>query len=209
MKVLKNYLQTILLLVGIVIGAIIGICNPNFALKLKPLGDLFLNLIFMIIVPLIFFSIAGAIANVGKLERIGKIMSRALIVFVVTSIVAVLFGILANIQFKPLSKEDIEVISTALSAEETKNEVAALNGLQQFVNSVTTSDFSDLLSRQNILQLILFSLLIGIATVLIGEKGAIFASFLKSRKCSYYESYFYDNVLCTYWLRMLFCCFNR
>ena len=63
MKVLKNYLQTILLLAGIVIGAIIGICSPDIAVKLKPLGDLFLNLIFMIIVPLIFFSIASAIAN--------------------------------------------------------------------------------------------------------------------------------------------------
>lgn len=181
MKILKNYLQTILLLLGIVIGAIIGITNPTFALKLKPLGDLFLNLIFMIIVPLIFFSIAGAIANVGKLERIGKIMSKAVLVFIATSVIAVLLGIFANTQFKPLSKEDIEVISTSLNLEE-EVETEELNGLQQFVSSITTSDFSDLLSRQNILQLIIFSLLIGIATVLIGEKGTPFAVFLKSRK---------------------------
>ena len=181
MKVLKNYLQTILLLTGIVIGAIIGICSPDIAVKLKPLGDLFLNLIFMIIVPLIFFSIASAIANTGKLERVGKIMSRSLIVFVVTSVIAVILGIFANIQFKPLSNEDIDVISVAMKNGEQVNEAEKIDGLQQFVNSITTSDFSELLSRRNILQLIVFSLLIGIATALTGEKGSAFASFLKSR----------------------------
>ena len=190
MKVLKNYWQTILLLLGMLVGGAIGILNPEFSLNLKPFGDLFINLIFMIIVPLIFFSIAGAIASVGKLERLGKIISRSLIVFAITSIIAVTVGIIANLIYKPLSENDIKVISQSLTALEdaestteniTENENSATpNGLSQFVKSITTSDFNELLSRNNILQLIVFSILIGIATNLVGEKGTVFAAFLKS-----------------------------
>ena len=184
MKVLKNYWQTILLLSGMIIGAIFGIVNPEMALKLKPFGDLFINLIFMLIVPLIFFSIAGAIASVGKLERFGKIISRALLVFAITSIIAVLLGIISNIIYKPLTKEDIVSISESLALAEENQEntenTSSLNGLDQFVKSITTSDFNELLSRNNVLQLIVFSVLVGVATNLVGEKGRVFAEFLKS-----------------------------
>lgn len=181
MKVLKNYWQTILLLAGMIIGAIIGINAPELAMQLKPLGDLFINFIFMLIVPLIFFSISGSIANTGKLKRLGKVMSNALIVFVITSIIAVLLGIIANIIYKPLTQADISTISSSINLNadvSASNE--ELNGLQQFVNSITVSDFNELLSRKNLLQLIIFSLLIGIATAVTGEKGAAFANFLKS-----------------------------
>ena len=184
MKVLKNYWQTIFLLSGMIIGAIFGIVNPEMALKLKPFGDLFINLIFMLIVPLIFFSIAGAIASVGKLERFGKIISRALLVFAITSIIAVLLGIISNIIYKPLTKEDIVSISESLALAEENQEntenTSSLNGLDQFVKSITTSDFNELLSRNNVLQLIVFSVLVGVATNLVGEKGRVFAEFLKS-----------------------------
>ena len=182
MKVLKNYWQTILLLVGIIIGAIIGVTNPEFALSLKPFGDLFINLIFMLIVPLIFFSIAGSIAGTGKLKRLGKIMVSALIVFAITTIIAVVCGIVANLVFKPLTPEDVEAISETLVLGESINteEPEKLNALDQFIKSITVSDFHQLLSRENLLQLIIFSLLIGSATALVGEKGEPFAKFLKS-----------------------------
>lgn len=184
MKILKNYWQTILLLAGMIIGAIFGIQNPEMALKLKPFGDLFINLIFMLIVPLIFFSIAGAIASVGKLERFGKIMSRALLVFAITSVVAVLLGIVGNLVYKPLTQEDISSISESLALAESNQTITEdtgnLNGLEQFVKSITTSDFNELLSRNNVLQLIVFSVLVGIATNLVGEKGKAFAEFLKA-----------------------------
>jgi len=196
MKVLKNYWQTILLLVGMLIGAAIGIQNPEFALTLKPFGDLFINLIFMIIVPLIFFSIAGAIASVGKLERLGKIMIRALIVFAITSVIAVLLGIVSNLIYKPLTEDDVTSISETLNLVEIEaenmeqsnqlgtnqstQETEELNGLEQFVKSITTSDFNELLSRNNILQLIVFSILVGISTNLVGERGTAFAEFLKA-----------------------------
>ena len=153
-KVLKNYWQTILLILCMIIGAIIGLNAPDFALKLKPLGDLFINLIFMLIVPLIFFRISSSIANVGKLNRLGKIISRTLIIFVITTFIAIGLGIVQNFIYKPLSDEDIASINQTLSASD-EEEPEKLNGLEQFVNSVTTSDFKDLLSRRNILQIII------------------------------------------------------
>lgn len=181
MKILRNYWQTILLLLGIIIGGIIGITNPDIALTLEPLGTLFINLIYMIIVPLIFFSIAGAIASTGKLKRLGNILSKALIVFAVSSVIAVLLGILSHMIYTPLTENDIATISSTLKLEdETLKENQNSNGLEKFVESITVSDFNQLLSRQNLLQLIIFSLLIGIATALIGEKGVAFANFLKS-----------------------------
>ena len=181
MKILKSYWQTILLLLGIIIGGIIGITQPDIALNLKPLGTLFINLIYMIIVPLIFFSIAGAIAATGKLKRLGSILSKALIVFAISSVIAVLLGILSNVIYTPLTDNDVDAISSTLKLEdETLEEAQNSNGLEKFVESITVSDFNQLLSRQNLLQLIIFSLLVGIATALVGENGRAFANFLKS-----------------------------
>lgn len=182
MKVLKNYWQTIVLLASMIIGAIVGINAPEVAKSLKPFGDLFINLIFMIIVPLIFFSISGAIANTGKLKRLGKIMASSLLVFVITAVIAVLLGIISNIIYRPLSETDTAIISESINFEEVtpNQETEELNGFQQFVNSITVSDFNEVLSRKNLLQLIVFSLLIGIATAMVGEKGEDFAKFLKS-----------------------------
>lgn len=180
MKVLKNYWQTIALIVFMIVGACIGIASPDFALKLKPFGDLFINLIFMFIVPLIFFSISSSIANVGTLKRLGKIMSTTLIVFLVTTVISVGLGIVMFTIFPPLTAEDITAINSSMEITESVANTENLNGFSQFVSSVTTNDFSDLLSRKNILQLIVFSIIVGISTTLVKEKGEAFAKFLKS-----------------------------
>ncbi len=139
MKVLKNYLSTILLLLGLVVGAILGIAAPKLALQLKPFGDLFINLIFMFIVPFIFFSIAGSIANVGKLKRIGKIMLCSLGVFLLTSIIAVVLGILFHMVFKPLSQEDIKAISQTIVQDSSSEQTEAVDKTDADQTMQTTS----------------------------------------------------------------------
>lgn len=178
-NILKNYMQTILLVLAILIGGVIGILSPDFALTLKPLGDLFINLIFIIIVPLIFFSISSSIAKMSETKRFGKIMGAILVVFIITSIIAVVIGLISTYVYKPLDDVDIELIKDKLTVEE-ETEIEELNGLEQFVNSITVSDFSDLMSRQNILQIIVFAILFGVATSLIGEKGKPVAVLLSS-----------------------------
>src|SRR6476469_5975367 len=86
--ILKNYKGTLLLLLAIVIGGIAGIVfGPKVAI-VKPFGDLFLNLMFMIIVPLVFFSISSAIANMSGMMRLGRIMGSIFLVFILTATIS-------------------------------------------------------------------------------------------------------------------------
>ena len=71
----EQYKMPILLLGGIAIGALIGIIAPDFGTKLKPLGDIFLNLMFTIVVPLVFASIASAVGAMANMKRLGKILA--------------------------------------------------------------------------------------------------------------------------------------
>ena len=93
---LKNYKSTVILLVAIIVGAIVGIIFKEKATVLSPLGDIFLNLLLVIIVPLIFLTITTSIAKMKTPKRLGKIMVTIVGVFVATSIVAVLVGLLTT-----------------------------------------------------------------------------------------------------------------
>ena len=90
---LKTYKSVIILLAAIIIGAIVGIVFKEKAAVVKPFGDIFLNLLFVVIVPLIFLSITTAIARIKQPKRLGKIMITIVCVFVVMSLVSVLVGV--------------------------------------------------------------------------------------------------------------------
>ena len=179
MKILKNYLQTILLIVAVIIGGVFGTLFPEQVIVVKPLGALFINLIFMIIVPLIFFSISSSIAKMKHPKRLGKIMKWALIIFAITSVVSVTIGLISTYIYKPLSDADMELITNEMVLED-EGETSELNGIEQFVASITVDDFSKLLSKNSILPLIVFSVLFGVAAVLVGEKAEPMVKFLEA-----------------------------
>lgn len=79
--ILKNYSAIILLLGGITIGSLIGIFFPNAVIYLKPLGDIFLNLLFVSVVPLVYFAVANSIAGVEQGGKFGKIILSMIITF--------------------------------------------------------------------------------------------------------------------------------
>ena len=82
----KNYKSSIILLGSILIGGIVGATMGEKATVLKPIGELFLNLLFMTLVPLVFFSVTSAIANMGGMNRLGKILKSIVIVFFLYSL---------------------------------------------------------------------------------------------------------------------------
>lgn len=98
---MKAYRFPIILLSSILIGGFIGYFMGTDAVALKPLGDIFLNLMFTIVVPLVFFSIASSIANMDGLKRFGKIMSSMAGTFLFTSIIAAIFMIIVVKVFPP------------------------------------------------------------------------------------------------------------
>ena len=179
-KVLSSYKSTILLLVSILIGGAAGIAFGPKAAAVQPFGDIFLNLMFTIIVPLVFFSIASAIANMNGMKRLGKIMGGIFIVFILTALISAILGFIGISIFEPLKNADVESIKSMMMDTELDKNADDLTLLGQLVNTFTVSDFSMLFSKSNMLQLIVFSILFGLATAMIGEKGKPIAAVLSS-----------------------------
>lgn len=179
-KVFSNYKFTLLLLTAIIIGGLAGVIFGPKTVIVKPFGDLFLNLMFTIIVPLVFFSIASAIANIGGMKRLGKIMGSIFLVFFITAIIAAVVGVVGATLVDPLKNMDVTGIMDALATVEVETNVEEVTLLGQIVKTFTVSDFSMLLSKSNMLQLIVFSILVGLATTMVGEKGRPIAKLLSS-----------------------------
>ncbi|MBX7245884.1 MAG: dicarboxylate/amino acid:cation symporter [Candidatus Sumerlaeaceae bacterium] len=160
-------------LIGIAIGCVVGIVAGKQAEKLKPIGDLFLNLLFTVVVPLVFVSISSAVASVAGLARLGRILAAMLVVFVVTGAISscVMLGVTAV--FPPAKGARIELKKPEKPAESPPL-------AEQLVNTFTVSDFPALLSKKNMLALIVFSMLFGMAVALSGEAGQDVARWLNA-----------------------------
>lgn len=177
---LKTYKSTIILLAAIIVGAIVGIVFGEKAAVLSPLGDIFLNLLFVAIIPLIFVSITVSISKMKQPKRLGKIMLTTVGVFVFTSLVAVLIGLLSTYSFNLVEPEDGEQIRASLETEEADTESEDVSFLERTVSVLTVSDFPDLLSKNNLIALLVVSLLVGLAINMSGEKGKPVQEFLIS-----------------------------
>lgn len=179
-KLLKNYRSTMILLLAIIIGGIAGIVFGQDTAVVKPFGDLFLNLMFMMIVPLVFFSVASAIANIGEMKRLGKIMGAILLVFFATAMISAIIGFIGIRVYDPLKGVDTSAIMNIMQTPDASQSTEDLSILDQLVKTFTVSDFSLLFSKSNMLQLIVFSILFGLATAMAGEKGKPLATLLSS-----------------------------
>ncbi len=176
---LKNYKSSLILLVAILAGGILGAILGPDAVKLEPFGQIFLNLMFVIIVPLVFFSVSSSIANMGGMKRLGKIMRNVVLVFVITSVIAGILTIAGALLFQPTKGLDTKEIDSILSlSDEEAADAEELTIPQQLVKTITVNDFFGLFSRSNMLQLIVFSVIFGIATALAGEKASTMKTLL-------------------------------
>ena len=180
-SVAKNYAFLAIMLGSMILGAIVGWIFPVVkdadgntlsagATVLKPLGTLFINMMFCIVVPMVFASIAGAVANMESRKRAGKIMGVTIGTFVVTgAIAAVIMYVLMQV-FPPVLVPWTEISSEAIGEHA---DMATM-----IVNFFTAEDFVGLLSRKAMLPLIVFSLLFGFAVNLNGGKNTPVGQFL-------------------------------
>jgi len=179
---LKNYGLLLTMLAAIVAGCIVGAVWPNTydpdgnllsgASLLKPLGTLFINMMFCVVVPLVFASISTSVACTKSRARAGKIMGTTVATFVVTGAIAAVIMFLILKVFPPV----LEPWSTIESGE--MGEYASFSDM--IVNFFTVSDFSGLLSRRAMLPLIVFSVLFGFATNLAGGPEGPIAQWLSA-----------------------------
>ena len=179
MKFLKNYASSLILLIAILIGGFLGIILGEKAIIFEPIGNLFLNLIFTLLVPIVFFSISSSIANMENSKKLGKILGTTIIVFAITAIISGIIGVISFKLFNPTNNLDSSIFNNLLNSTGSI-EQENVGIIQKIVSSITVNDFSELLSRNNMLALILFSILIGFATMLSKEDGKPFAAFLQS-----------------------------
>lgn len=178
-KFLKNYKSTLILLGSIIIGTIVGLVFGEKATVLSPFGDLFLNMLLVIIVPLIFLTISTSIGKMKQPKRIGKILTTIILVFAFTSIVSVFVGLVSAKAFRLVDVKDTEAIKEVLKgAEEVTSE--DVNFLERTVEAVSVNDFSKLLTRDNMIALIIFSILMGISINMSKGKGEKFLDALES-----------------------------
>lgn len=161
-KFFKNYGFSLIMLIFIILGSVVGIIFKEDASILKPFGDIFLNLMFTIVVPLVFFTVTSSIAKMLDLKRLGKIMGCSLFIFVTTCIIA---AIIMLIGVKIVSPVDGSILI------DTTKVVENLSIGDRIVEAITVSDFSDILSRSHMLPLIIFSIIVGISISLLKDKG--------------------------------------
>ena len=167
----KNYAFQLILLSSIILGSIIGLISESIGVALKPIGDLFLNLLFVVVVPLVFFSVASSFANGGG-EKFGKIIRNMSGVFLLTGLISAILMLIVMKAFPPAHGVHIPIVK-AEAAE--KVSVA-----EQIVNTFTVSDFSGLFTRSNMLAIIVFAVLVGLATNKAGDKADIVRKLLSS-----------------------------
>jgi Na+/H+-dicarboxylate symporter len=185
-KTIKTYKFSLISLSSIILGGVAGALLGPQSHYLKPLGDIFINLIFTAIVPLIFFSISAAIARNGSWSKLGEILSRMTLVFLLMSLVAALYTLAVVLLFPPAQGIHLTL---HLSPHASSISVA-----DQIVGIFTVSNFSQLLSHKHMLALIVFSILVGIAVTKVNnEKNAFFLNFLQAGEAVFMQ--FFDLIM--------------
>lgn len=167
-----SYRFSLLLLLSIVLGGVTAYIWGPHAVMLKPLGDIFLNLLYTIIVPLIFFSVSSAIVGIEELKRLRKIFSTMFGVFLITGGVAAIFMMGLVILF-PLTKNVALTLNHPVLTH-------TIDIGSEITRMLTVPNLADLFQPNNMLALIFIAILVGLATSLSGEKAKPFAQFLEA-----------------------------
>ncbi|WP_323146681.1 C4-dicarboxylate transporter DctA [Pseudomonas marginalis] len=157
-------------LIGIVIGAAIGHFEPQFGAKLQPFADGFIKLIKMLLAPIIFGTVVGGIAKMGSIKEVGRIGVKALLYFEILSTIALVIGLIVVNVVKPGAGMNINATTLDASAIAKYSQAASeQGGTIDFFLNIIPSTFIGAFSNGVMLQVILISVLMGIALVQMGE----------------------------------------
>ncbi len=170
---LKSYRFSLILLGAMAAGCLLGHYKPQWAAPIKPIGELFLRGLFMIIVPLIFFSIASAVASMSSTVRLLKIMTTMIVVFLLTGAVATIIMLVAVQWFPP-------AVGFAGGGAAVTLAASKMSTFEQLLRAFTTGDFVELLSKTNTLAMIVFATLVGLGASAGGESTKAFTNFLRA-----------------------------
>ncbi|MCI8544949.1 MAG: dicarboxylate/amino acid:cation symporter [Bacilli bacterium] len=171
MKKLKPFIFPLILIGSVLIGSLIGVIFKEDATVLKPFGEVFLNLMYTLVVPLVFFTISSSIANMVNMKRLGHILKYLFITFLFTSFVAAVLMLIVSLIIDPVGGASIPFVSEGQEA---------VNIGSKIVEMITVTDFASLLSKDHMLPLIIFSIIFGISISLLGKEGKKIATGLET-----------------------------
>lgn len=177
-----NNKSSILLLCSIFLGVIAGIFLKEDAKLLKPIGDFFLNLVFMTMPVLIFFCISSTFASISRENGTRRILINALIVFLFSSLFLIVLTIATIYFFHPIENINIESFGKYIKPSSSNTEFSYITIYENLMNIFTVNDFSLILSKEHILPLILFSMLFGYGASKIKDKNNVVVKFLVTGK---------------------------
>jgi len=162
-SVWRSYRFPVILLLSIIIGSVLGLILGKKATVLQPLGDIFLNLMFTIVVPLVLITVTSAVASMANLRRLGKILGTMLAVFIITGLIAAAITTIVVVIYPPAKGVKLELPQA--------EQIQPLKTVDQIVKAFTVNDFQALLSRRSMMPLIVFSILLGLSISLLKEKA--------------------------------------
>ena len=178
-KFITNYKKSLILLLSIIIGTLIGLIFKEKTSILNPFGDLFLNLLLVIIIPLIFLTLTTSIGKMNSPKRIGKILLTTFFIFIITSLISVFIGLITTKSFRLVNISDEDNIKLILN-ENDNIDNENINYLERTINTISVNDFSKLLTRDNMIALLVFSLIFGLSINMSKEKGKELLKVLES-----------------------------
>ncbi|MED1470801.1 dicarboxylate/amino acid:cation symporter [Bacillus salipaludis] len=162
---------TVQVLTGILLGIIVGFLFPKFGAELKVLADIFIKLIKMVIAPIVFFTIVIGIGNMGDLKKVGRIGGKALLYFEIISTIALAIGLLLVNILKPGSGFDTHGAKASDVAQFTEQAKESSHGFVEFILGIIPDNFVAAMANGQLLPILFFSVLFGIALASFGEKG--------------------------------------
>jgi aerobic C4-dicarboxylate transport protein len=169
-------------LAALILGIVLGVAVPGFAVELKILSDAFLKLIGMIVAPIVFCVVVHGIAGAGDLRKVGRVGVKALVYFEVMTTIALAFGIVVAFVFGPGHGMNIDPATLDASALNTHSENARRlqgAGIGSFIINIIPTTSFDALARNDVLQVLFFAVIFGVALALVGgEKGEKVASLI-------------------------------
>ena len=169
-------------LAALILGIILGVVAPDFAISLKILSDAFLKLISMIVAPIVFCVVVHGIAGAGDLKKVGRVGVKALLYFEVMTTVALVVGLILAYIFGPGHGMNIDPSTLDAKALNTYADNAHKlqgAGVGAFLLNVIPSTSFDALSRNDVLQVLFFAVLFGVGLALVGgEKGKLVTSII-------------------------------
>lgn len=174
-EIWKSYRFPLILLGGIFLGALIGVIWGKQAAVLKPLGDIFINLMFTIVAPMVFFSIANAVGSMLNLKRLGKILGSLILTFVTTGLFAAAVVLIVVNIFPPASGVQVSMQGVELAKPISAGEM--------LVKTLTVDDFPKIFSRSNMLPCIIAAIFTGVAVSMNGGQDSPLGKVIANINC--------------------------